>query len=102
MLRLRDIRQERRLSQVEVAQRLGMSPARYNNYEVNKSEPDIDTLIKLAEMYNVTIDDLLGRKTHLLNLEAIKPTKARLIEQILKMNDLQELRAEAFISGLMG
>lgn len=101
MLRLRDIRIDNKLSQVEVAQRLNMSPARYNNYEVNKAEPDIDTLIKLADMYNVTVDDLLGRKTHLLNLEAIRPIKVRLIQQILTMNELQEIKAEAYLDGLM-
>lgn len=102
MLKLRSIRQEHKLSQVEVAQRLNMSPARYNNYEVNKAEPDIDTLIKLADMYNVTVDELLGRETYMLNLASIKPIKARLIESILKMNELQEMRTSAYVSGLMG
>ena len=102
MIKLKDIRAKVGFSQMEVAKKLDLPISTYNQYETGKNQPSIEMLCKLADFYHCSLDELVGRETHLVNLEAIKPTKARLIEQILEMNDLQELRAEAFISGLMG
>ena len=102
MLRLKNIRQEHKLTQVEVAQRLNMSPARYNNYEVNKAEPDIDTLCKLADLYNTSIDFLVGRECDILNLKFLQPEQSSLIKKILAMNTLQQLRTTAYVAGLLG
>ena len=101
-MNLEKLRKERRLTQEDASRMLGLTKQTYQNYELQKRQPDIDTLCKLAEFYNTTIDYIVGRETKLIDLNGIKPTKARLIEQILTMNDLQELRTEAFISGLMG
>lgn len=101
-MRLREYQKKSGLTIKESARILGLPMSTYNNYLMGLRQPDIDTLCKLADFYHCSLDELVGRKTHLVNLESIKPAKARLIEQILEMNDLQELRAEAFISGLMG
>lgn len=101
-MNLEKFRKERKLTQEEASRLLGMQKQTYQNYELRKRQPDIDTLCKLADFYHCSLDELVGRETHLVNLEAIKPTKAKLIEQILVMNDLQELQAVAFIAGLMG
>lgn len=101
-MNLEKFRKERKLTQEEASRLLGMQKQTYQNYELRKRQPDIDTLCKLADFYHCSLDELVGRETHLVNLEAIKPTKAKLIEQILVMNELQELQAVAFIAGLMG
>ena len=102
MIRLKELREQIKKTQTEVAKITQIPLRNYNHYENGVTQPDIETLCKLADFYHCSLDELVGRETHLVNLNAIKPTKARLIEQILKMNDLQEIRAEAFISGLMG
>lgn len=102
MIRLKELREQIKKTQTEVAKITQIPLRNYNHYENGITQPDIETLCKLADFYHCSLDELVGRETHLVNLNAIKPTKARLIEQILEMNDLQELRAEAFISGLMG
>ena len=102
MIKLKEIRSQIGFSQIEVAKKLDLPVSTYNQYETGKNQPSIETLIKFAEFYHCSLDEIVGRQTHLINLNAIKPTKARLIEQILTMNDLQELRTEAFITGLMG
>ncbi|WP_242057299.1 helix-turn-helix transcriptional regulator [Pseudalkalibacillus hwajinpoensis] len=47
-------------TQNEVADALGISRARYSHYENDHVEPDIQLLIKMANYFNTTIDDLLG------------------------------------------
>ena len=61
-VRLRDERKKRGLTQGDVAEQLGFSgPAAYSNYEQGKGEPNIETLSKLADLFGVTVDYLLGR-----------------------------------------
>lgn len=59
--RLRKEREERKWSQIYVAEKVGITNAVLSNYERDYRDPDTDTLKKLAELYNVSIDYLLGR-----------------------------------------
>lgn len=49
-------------TQQEVADYLGISRQAYSNYEAGKREPDFETLLKLGEYFNCSVDYLLGTK----------------------------------------
>ncbi len=55
------LRKERKLSQKEVAQELGVSQALLSHYEKGIRECSLDFVIKVAEYYRVSCDFLLGR-----------------------------------------
>lgn len=59
--RLKELREERRIYQRELAEILGMSFRGYQNYETGQSEPKLATLMVLADYYQVSIDYLVGR-----------------------------------------
>lgn len=59
-IRMRLLRERENLTQKEVAEKLGISPSAYNMYEKGKREPNIDTLQKIADFYEVSLDDLIG------------------------------------------
>lgn len=59
--RLKKLRNSKKLSQQTMADFLGISRQGYGKYEDGKSQPDHQTLVKLAEYFNVTVDFLLGR-----------------------------------------
>lgn len=48
-------------TQVEIAEKLGISRSTIGMYETGAREPDFDTLEKIADFFNVDIDYLLGR-----------------------------------------
>lgn len=58
---IRKLRLKYELTQAELAKRLGVSRAALGNYEREKREPDIDLLIKMADTFKVSIDELVGR-----------------------------------------
>ena len=58
--RLRDLREDRDLSQREVAELLGMKQPQYNRYERGLRDIPTDVLIRLARFYNVSTDYILG------------------------------------------
>jgi len=59
--RLRQIRMQKKHTQVAVANYLGISDRAYQNYEYGNREPNIEAIIKIADYFNVSIDYLLGR-----------------------------------------
>lgn len=64
--RLKQARLDKGLSQVQVMEYTNINNKTLSGYENNVSEPDLNTLEVLANLYEVTIDHLLGRKSPLL------------------------------------
>lgn len=59
--RLKKLRKEKNVSQVKLAIDLNMNQNTISRYENMEREADYETLIKLADYFNVSIDYLLGR-----------------------------------------
>ena len=62
MERLKEFRGARALSQVRLAQMLNVSPRVYNRWEKGVATPRLDTVVKLADILGVTLDELAGRQ----------------------------------------
>jgi len=58
--RLRDCRNERKLTQREVSIYCDMTEKAYQNYELGTHEPKISILMRIAQFYNVSLDYLVG------------------------------------------
>ena len=61
MNRIRNLREDRDLRQIDVAKATGIDQKTLSNYEKGKTNPDSYALIKLADFFDVTIDYLVGR-----------------------------------------
>ncbi|MFB5763506.1 helix-turn-helix domain-containing protein [Paenibacillus medicaginis] len=59
--RIAELREKRGWKQEELAQILGITRAALSHYEKNRRKPDFDTLTKLANLFGVSIDYLIGR-----------------------------------------
>ena len=59
--RIRDLREDRDLSQTALAKIIGMSQTGYSKYETGENDIPTSILIKLAEFYDTSIDYLLGQ-----------------------------------------
>ena len=59
--RIRDLREDLDMTQTEIANMLGMSQTGYSKYETGENDIPTAILIKLADLYNVSIDYLLGQ-----------------------------------------
>ncbi|WP_313563668.1 helix-turn-helix transcriptional regulator [Ruminiclostridium cellobioparum] len=49
------------MQQQEVADKINVTRQAYTNYEANKREPELKTLIKIADLYMVSLDMIVGR-----------------------------------------
>lgn len=59
--KIRELRKERGLTQKEVAEHLGIGGSTMTMYETGRREPNIGTLIKIADFFDVSTDYLLGK-----------------------------------------
>lgn len=59
--RLRDLREDKDMKQVEIADMLGIQQTVYSRYERGFQNIPIEHLLKLADFYNVSTDYILGR-----------------------------------------
>ena len=59
-IRLRDIREDRDLTQAEVGQMLDKTQQGYNHIETGRAELKIDDLVKLCRFYDVSADYMIG------------------------------------------
>ena len=59
--RIRDLREDRDLTQKQMAEMLGMSQTGYSKYETGENDLPTQVLIKLADFYGTSIDYMLER-----------------------------------------
>lgn len=71
------LRKEKKLTQVEVAEMMGVTDKAVSKWERDLSFPDINTLPKLAELFDVTVDELMQVK-----VDTKKEENAKIAEMI--------------------
>lgn len=62
MVRLKELRNKIGLSQSAVAEKLGITQQAYANYEREARQPDLDMLLKLSDLFEVSVDYILGKE----------------------------------------
>ena len=61
---LSEYRKKSGLTQTQVGEHIGISAQAVSKWENGQSEPDIDTLCKLAELYGVTVNVLIEQNSN--------------------------------------
>ncbi len=57
--KLKTLRLKNGLTQDELGEKLYLSRSSISNYEIGKFEPNIETIIAVADLFNITTDELL-------------------------------------------
>ncbi|MEB4860854.1 helix-turn-helix domain-containing protein [Priestia megaterium] len=88
---LKRLREEKNLSREELAQEMNVSRQAVYKWESNKGYPDIENLIKLSDLYNVTLDELIKDDRSF--------QKKIVIDQ--KKNKIEDLSEPGFVIGII-
>ena len=88
--KLRELRREQNWTQSQVAQRIGRTASVVSAYENGIRQPSYEVLIKLARLYNISPDHLLGisgrrlpDSQYLISLDGLTPAKISLVLQLI-------------------
>ena len=87
--RLKELRKRKGLSQVALAERLGLSKSTIGAYETGDITPSVDALNTIADFFNVDIDYLLGKEEG--STYYLDPEAAELAKEIANRKDLRIL-----------
>lgn len=99
-LRLRQLREDRRLSQREFAELVGIAVMQINRYERGLNVPSIETTVRMAEALHISIDELLTGKGGDPEVPVIRSPK--LYERFRRLDTLPKPEQEMAISLLDG
>ena len=102
MKNLKIIRKSLNYTQKDVAQKLNIAEPTYSHYESGRYQPNTETLIKLADFFDVSVDYLLGHQTkNLIYTETLTPIQQKLMELIKRLNDEQGLFLIGYLSDML-
>jgi len=87
MINIKLLRQERELSQKDLAEILNVEAYTISDWEQGRCEPNIEMLIKIADFFSVSIDYLINRKNNSYDYSKLSLAQLELINYIKKLND---------------
>ncbi|MHB9949470.1 transcriptional regulator [Clostridium botulinum] len=85
--RLKELREEKELTQEELGKLLSVSRQTVSGYEAEIIEPNINNLVRLADIFNVSLDYLLGRTKERYNLNLENKKNKELLLDLIKVID---------------
>ncbi len=101
-MNLKEIRKSHNLTQEEVAKGIQTSRVNYNRYELGLVEPNIQTLISIADFFKLTVDEIIGHEVpFLINKSQFTNEQLALIETIKGLTREQCLMLDAYAHGLI-
>ena len=83
--RMKSLREERNWSQAELAEKLEITRMSINNYEAGKRVPDANLVVKMADLFQVSADYLLGRSGFV--DQADKEASNKLVDELITAVD---------------
>lgn len=100
-LMIRELREEMHLTQSELAQKLSTSQRNVSNYETGTSEPDLAMIVRLADIFGVSLDELFGREGHMLETDKLEGLDRLLVKKIRELSDEQKAALLSFLKGFV-
>lgn len=87
--RLRELRQNKGLSQSQLADALNISKSAISMYELGKREPDLEALEGIADFFNVDINYLIGKEDG--SMYYLDPEAAEIAQEVQQRPELKIL-----------
>lgn len=83
---LRTLRAESGVTQKQLADAVGVSQQSINKYENHNIEPDVETLIRIADFFHISVDHLIG---HAMPSTELSVAETRLLAQYRRLSKKQ-------------
>ncbi len=98
--RLLELREETNLKQYELAEKLNLKPGAISKYEKGLTQPTLQTIIRIAEIFGVSVDYLLGVSSikNPYTAEKILPKEVEIINKYRKLSAENKIRIDERLS----
>ncbi len=103
--KIKDLRIENNLKQIELAKLLNISQSAIVKYEKEQLQPNIDILNAIADIFNCTVDYILGRESEdgvvvIENLTFFKDNERVLLKSFRKLSTDKQDKVMGYIAAL--
>lgn len=101
--RIRELREERNMTQVRLSIELEVTQETISAYEIGKHQPSIKSLLKMSDLFHVSIDYILGRsnvRNPVSNSSAL-PANQQLYSIFQSLDQSQQALSIAYMQGLI-
>ena len=93
--RIKQLRKSRHIQQDQLGSLLGMDRTTIHHYENNDRQPSCETLVRLATVFNVTTDFLLGcEKRNIIDISGLTAAETSIIQSLVTNMRQKNLRLE--------
>jgi transcriptional regulator with XRE-family HTH domain len=99
MMRLKELRKTKDITQEELAKQLQLSPSAIGMYETGRREPDFETLQRIADYFHVSTDYILGREEKRSPFAAL-PVVGNIIKTLAALSPQKQEQAASYIAFL--
>ena len=96
-LKIKELREELQLTQKELAEKIGNVQRNISNWESGASEPDCETILKLSEAFDVSIDELFGKEYHVMSPQPVVGIEYTILKSIQKLTETQKFALMQFL-----
>ena len=95
LINLKKLRENASISQKALADAIGVSQQSVNKYENHNIEPDIETLIRIADFFGTSVDYLIGhssvqRRIEEVHMFELSDRESKVMEQYRKLTSKQK------------
>lgn len=82
--RLKQLRQSKHLTQAQVAERIGVTASMVSSYETDIRLPSYEVMLRIADLFGVSVDYLLGREERrLLDISDLSDEEATIVTNMV-------------------
>lgn len=104
MLRLKELREQWRLSQDGLGMKINVSQSTISAYEIGERTPDLEALIAIAKFFDVSIDYLVGLSDVKQNIKQsdLSPDEIDHLNTYRQLSNINREKIKSYIDGLQG
>lgn len=96
-MNLKELRKADNLTQEEISKKLNIAKSTYCGYELGISEPSLETLIKLADYYDVSLDYLVGRQ-YSNEVGYMTKEQKEIVRMFLSLDEFNQAKVAGYIA----
>ncbi len=101
-MKLKEFRLKNNYKQQDIAKLLKISKSGYGFYESGRNEPNVKTLCKLADIYHITLDELVGRDhPNIIDKGLLSDTELSIFDIMKNLNNKNIEKLEAYAQALI-
>ena len=97
-MKIKELRKNAKLTQNDLCKAININQQNLSRYESGEVEPNIETLTKLADYFDVSIDFLVERRQfNRLDISNLTQTQKNIINMVIELNEINANRVESYI-----